>query len=151
MKTILLATFHKAEPAEVLKNRLHQAGMRALHRDESKLQRWGFMTSPAATHKVYVQVDDFVHVGAFEKACQLVEQWDKTDHVLDGAIRCPQCGSTRVEYPQFTRRFVTPMLVELFVSIGLFPKAYYCENCQYTWPKDMKPEPVRDVLGWPKT
>ena len=38
MKTILLATFNEAEPAEALKNRLEQAAIRVLHRDESKLQ-----------------------------------------------------------------------------------------------------------------
>ena len=38
----------------------------------------------------------------------------------------------------------------IFVSLGLFPKEYYCQNCQYTWPKDLKPEQERDVLGWPK-
>ena len=144
MKTIPLATFNEAGPAEALKNRFQDAGVRAIHRDESKLQRFGFMMKPAATQKVVVDLDDF------EKASQLLEQWDKADHVLDGAIRCPQCHSPRVEYPQFTRKFVTPLVVELFVSMGLFPKEYYCQNCQYTWPKDVKPQPDRDVLGWPK-
>jgi hypothetical protein len=144
MKTIPLATFNEAGPAEALKDRFQNAGVRAIHRDESKLQRFGFMTKPAATQKVVVDMDDF------EKATQLLEEWDRTDHVLDLAIRCPQCHSARVEYPQFTRKFVTPIVVELFVSMGLFPKEYYCGNCQYTWPKDVKPEPERDVLGWPK-
>src|SRR5687768_1223 len=105
MKTILLATFDEAEPAEALKNRFQQAGIRSIHRDESKLQRFGFMTSPTATNKVVVDMDDF------EKGGQLLEEWDKTDHVLDRAIRCPQCHSSRVEYPQFTRKFVTPLIV----------------------------------------
>jgi hypothetical protein len=102
------------------------------------------MMAPAATRKVVVDVDDL------ERASELLDQWDRTDHVLDEAVRCPKCHSARVEYPQFTRKFVTPLVVELFVSLGLFPKQYYCQNCQYTWPKDVKPEPERDVLGWPK-
>jgi len=144
MKRMIVATFNEEAPALALKDRLQVAGLRACVKDESKLQRYGFWTSPAATEKVAVDMDDF------EKAIELINAWDKTDHVLEGAIRCPQCGSPRVEFPQFTRKFVTPILVEVFVSLGLFPKEYYCQNCQYTWPKDVKPEPDRDVLGWPK-
>src|SRR5919201_1443947 len=116
MKTIPLATFNETGPSEALKNRLQNAGVRAIHRDESKLQRFGFMTKPSATHKVVVDMDDF------EKASQLVEEWEKTDHVLEKAIRCPECRSPRIEYPQYTRKFVTPLIIELFVSLGLFPK-----------------------------
>jgi hypothetical protein len=138
MKMIPLATFNEAGPAEALKERFQHAGIRAIHRDESKLQRFGFMTRPAATQKVVVDMDDF------EKASQLLEEWDKTDHVLDQAVRCPQCRSARVEYPQFTRKFVTPIVVELFVSFGLFPKNITAPTAS-TWPKDAKPEPERHL------
>jgi DNA-directed RNA polymerase subunit RPC12/RpoP len=70
--------------------------------------------------------------------------------MLEEAIRCPECGSPRVEYPQFTRKFLTPLLVELLISLGAGEKDYYCMDCHYTWPKTVKHEPELDVLGFPK-
>ena len=48
---------------------------------------------------------------------------------------CPECGSFGVEYPQYTRKFFTPLLIEWMSNFGLFEKAFYCRKCHYTWPK----------------
>jgi hypothetical protein len=138
-----VATFEKLEPADTLKNRLEQAGVHAVVHDESWLQRYVFWTQPAATKKVEVDQDDFL------KARHFVEEWDKADGLLREAIHCPECHSSRSEYPQYTRRFFTPIVVELFASLGLFPKEYYCPDCQYTWPKTPEAKPELDELGWP--
>src|SRR6266576_6612913 len=53
------------------------------------------------------------------------------------AIRCPECQSVQVHYPQFAHRSLIPNLMMGFLArIGLIEKEYYCENCHYTWPKD---------------
>jgi hypothetical protein len=138
-----LATFNYLDQAQVLKERLEQAGIRAVIYDDSKLQRFGFLTEPMATKKVEVEPKDF------ESAKRLLNDWDKAEGLLRDAVRCPQCKSSRVQYPQFTRKFITPMVVELFVVIGLFPKEFYCEDCHYTWPKNPTLESEKDRLGWP--
>lgn len=143
MIAINIATFERSEPAETLKQRLASAGLHAIVHDESRLQRFGFMTKPAATKRVEVDQDEF------DKARSLLGDWDKTDGVLREAIHCPQCNSPRVEFPQYTRKFFTPVLVEMFISLGLFPKEYYCQDCQFTWPKDPEVRPELDDLGWP--
>jgi hypothetical protein len=140
---LLLASFNQLEPATALKERLEKAGIHAIVHDETLLQRFGFMTKPAAAEKVEVDEHDYV------TASRLVQEWDKADGALRDAVRCPECQSTRVEYPQYTRKFVTPILVESFISLGLFPKEFYCQDCHYTWPKKASVERERDILGWP--
>jgi len=71
------------------------------------------------------------------------------DGVLARAVVCPQCQSSRVEYPQFTRKFFTPRLGSLLCAIGMLRRGYYCCDCQFTWPAEARIEPERDDLGWP--
>jgi transposase-like protein len=67
-----------------------------------------------------------------------MDEWDKREQVLREAIRCPECNSPRVEYPQYTRKFITPLLIELLISLGIGEKTYYCTDCQYTWRKKVQ-------------
>ena len=140
---LLMASFERVEPATALRERLAKAGINAAVHDETNLQRFWFMTKPAAAEKVHVEKHDY------ERAMRMVKEWDKTEGLLREAVHCPECRSTRVEYPQYTRKFVTPILVEMFISLGLFPKEFYCYDCHYTWPRKEPVEPERDVLGWP--
>ena len=48
-------------------------------------------------------------------------------------IRCPQCGSSNIEYPQMTRKFLTPALMGLLCAPRIIPKEFYCQDCHYTW------------------
>jgi transposase-like protein len=50
-----------------------------------------------------------------------------------GALRCPQCNSTRIEYPQLTRKFLTPALAGILFALKVFPKEFYCQDCHFTW------------------
>jgi hypothetical protein len=64
-------------------------------------------------------------------------EWDASEGILREAIRCPECQSLQVHYPQFAHRSLIPNLMMGFLArIGLIEKEYYCENCHYTWPKD---------------
>ena len=39
-------------------------------------------------------------------------EWEATDPDISAAlVRCPQCSSSNIEYPQMTRKFMTPALV----------------------------------------
>jgi hypothetical protein len=75
---------------------------------------------------------------------------DKSSGVLRDAIRCPECGSSRIEYPQFSRRFTWGAIAAVFADLGFFEKKFFCKHCQYTWPTKVKVEPKRDLLGWPE-
>jgi len=139
----IVATFSNVQKAQVVESRLKQAGISATVDDESKLQRFFFLSNPLASQRVYVDDKDF------EKARQFLREADVTDHVLSGEVRCLQCGSARVDYPQFTRKFMTTTLVELFCLLRLVDKTFYCEDCHYTWPVTVSLRTKVDLLNWP--
>ena len=126
--TITLATFNQTTDAQPIVARLWEAGIRAEIHDESNLERLWLVRKPLAGVRIEIHREDF------DKASRLVQEWDMKEHVLQTAVRCPECGSSRVEYPQFTRKFVTPNLVGLMSAMGLVEKEFYCQDCQNTWP-----------------
>jgi predicted Zn-ribbon and HTH transcriptional regulator len=144
MSKIDLATFNEREKAEQVRKRLEEEGIQAEVYDEGKLQRFWFMSKPLAEKKILVEEDDY------EKARALMDGLDVKEDLLHHAVRCPQCNSPRVQYPQFTRKFLTPTLVEIFCLLRVVDKEFYCEDCQYTWPREEKLSPETDALGWPK-
>jgi len=125
MKPVTVATFSEREKAEPVRQRLEQEGIHAAVHDESRLQRFWFLAEPVAGIHVAVDRKDWDH------ARHLLQRLDKTEHVLRNAVRCPQCNSSRVEYPQFTRKFFTPYIVGMVSE--LFEKDFYCEDCHWTW------------------
>jgi hypothetical protein len=127
-----------------LKRRLEEAGIPATIYDERKLQR-AFL-SPVSLAGIRVRVP---HEN-FGPARALLAEWDKQDGALRDAIHCPQCGSSRVEYPQFTRKFVLPSFGALLCPLGLLEREFYCEDCHYTWPTKVPVPPKLDILGWPR-
>ena len=68
----------------------------------------------------------------FERAQGLLVEWETADPDI-GALRCPQCNSTRIEYPQLTRKFLTPALAGILFALKIFPKEFYCQDCHFTW------------------
>lgn len=151
MKDMTIASFDQRDTAERLRQRLDQAGIECEVFDESKLQKYWFLSKPHAAVKLRVEAADF------DKARQLLNGLDQVEQVLHDAVRCPQCGSSRVEYPQFTRKFVTPTFVEIFCFLHLMEKEFYCEDCQFTWPDHPEKLPPPwdgsqdlDVLGFKK-
>ncbi|MBI3850239.1 MAG: hypothetical protein HY298_08120 [Verrucomicrobia bacterium] len=139
-----LATFNEMDKAVLLKECLDKAGVHAEIYDESKLQKFWFMSESLAGKKIRIDEKDF------ETAKHVLEGLDAREDVLHDSVRCPQCKSPRIEYPQFTRKFITPTLVEIFCTLHLVEKEFYCMDCHFTWPKEEKPLPDLDVLGWPR-
>jgi hypothetical protein len=128
MNGVPLATFHEVEPARQLQQRLQQAGFVASVTDDSNVERFWLMSRPRAAIHVEVNPKEFL------RARRAVEEWHQKDGVLARAVVCPQCQSSRVEYPQFTRKFFTPRLGSLLCAIGMLRRGYYCCDCQFTWP-----------------
>jgi ribosomal protein S27AE len=142
-ETLPVATFNELKPALALREQFAHAGIPALIHDESKLERFWFMTEPLAAIHVEVSQPDFL------KARRLMQEWEPGSDVLKATVRCPECGSSRVEFPQITRKFLMPVVETLFMAVHLIPREYYCEDCHYTWPKEKPVEPERDLLGFP--
>ena len=143
MNTITIATFNQVEPARPLQQRLENAGIHAVIRDESKLQNFVFESESLAGVRVAVSELDA------ERAGRLLAEWDAADHLLEQAVVCPECKSPQVEFPQITRKFLTPALGGLLFKLHIAEKEFYCHNCHHTWPLRVKVEPDMDLLNWP--
>jgi hypothetical protein len=125
---VTIATFNEPEKAKRLKQRFQESGVRADAHNERYLQGVAFMSKPQASAKVMVEDADF------ERAHDLMIEWESSDPEIAAAmIRCPQCGSSNIEYPQMTRKFLTPAVMGLLCAIRIIPKEFYCHDCHYTW------------------
>jgi Putative prokaryotic signal transducing protein len=125
---VTIATFNEPAKARRLKERLQEAGLHADMIDEGHIQKVAFMSKPQANVKVMVEDNDF------EKALDLMVGWESSDpDIASAIIRCPQCGSSRIEYPQMTRKALTPALASVLFALKVFPKEFYCEDCHFTW------------------
>jgi hypothetical protein len=143
MSTMLLATFHDLEPAQLLQQRFQQAGIPATITDESRIQRLWFMSEPLAAIHLEVPGDQYL------EARQLMQLWDTNDGFLRSAVRCPECQSSRIEFPQLTRKFATPGLIGLLMAARIIRREFYCLECQYTWPVSVTLARRLDKFGWP--
>jgi hypothetical protein len=141
---LTIATFNEMEPADRLVTRLREAGYNADLFDESQAQKWLLLS---LTPKAHMRVR--VHKEEGDKAMQLLTEWNNTDGVLRDAVQCPQCTSSRIEYPQFSRRTLMSALPAAAAAIGMIDRQYYCEACGFTWDAEAKVEEDVDVLGWP--
>jgi hypothetical protein len=123
---VTIATYNEPAKAKRLKDKFHDAGVKADLHNEANLQTFAFMSKPQANAKVMVDEADF------ERAQSLMVEWEAADPDI-GALRCPQCNSTRIEYPQLTRKFLTPALAGILFALKVFPKEFYCQDCHFTW------------------
>ena len=144
MEPVTVLTFNEPEQAEPLKRRLEEAGIPAAIYDERRLQKAFLSRDSLAGIRLRVDRKDF------DRARAMLAEWDKQEGVLRDAIHCPDCGSSRVQYPQFTRKFVLPNFGALLCAIGLMEWKFFCQNCQFTWPRKLNLRPDLDVLGWPR-
>jgi putative signal transducing protein len=137
MNMVTVATFNEREKAEPLRQRLEKAGIHAEVHDEHRFEWLWFVFKPLAGIRLKVHKQDF------EAAQKLLNVWDATDGVLRNSVRCPKCKSSRVEYPQFTRKGVLPNFVGLASAFGFIDKEFYCQECQHTWPPVVKDHPPK--------
>jgi hypothetical protein len=142
-----IASFNESAPAEEIASRLRDAGYQAEVRDESNEQKWKlYNLHPKAQIRVIVPESQI------REAEAKLREWDNADGALSAAVRCPECGSARIEYPQFSRRTIMGAFPAALAAAGVIERDFYCEACHYTWPAETPvPEPELDPLGWPKT
>lgn len=116
-----IAIFHGRSDAEALQKRLSESGIGAKVCDCTRIKG------------VRIEVPE----REFERAYDLLLKWDAAEGALRGAIRCPECHSLRIEYPQYTHKSSTPnLLIGLLANIGAMRKEFYCYDCHFTWPKE---------------
>ncbi len=142
---ITVATFNEPEPAEQLATRLREAGVAASVYDESNEQKWKLFNLRPRAH-LRVRVPGQNETGALA----LLAQWDG-DPLLQQAVHCPECGSSRIEFPQFSRRTIMGALPAALAATGVIDQAFFCEACNFTWPAEVAtPGAETDLLNWPK-
>ena len=123
-----VAAYNQVTAARALQSFLKKEGFETRINDERSLQRYWFWTTPQAG--IHVQVPG----GPYEKLRECLETDPVAQAFLQKAIRCPSCNSSRVQYPQMTRKFVLPTLVaHLAVLLRIMERECYCEDCQNTW------------------
>jgi hypothetical protein len=125
-----VALFSNRSKAEPILERLVKAGIQADIRERFPLARLWFVSRRAIGAWLEVPPHDF------ERAERLLHDWDASEGALRDAIRCPECRSLQVEYPQFTENsLLTNFIIGLGAELGLVERDYYCAHCHYTWPK----------------
>ena len=130
MNRVRVALFNDRAAAEPVRRRLLQAGIPAEIHEQLGLARLWFVSNQSAG--VGIEVPGRLA----ETAHQLLRTWDNAEGALSGAIRCPECKSMRVDYPQVTRKSIsTNLVIGLLAGLGLVEKDYYCEGCHCMWPK----------------
>jgi Putative prokaryotic signal transducing protein len=131
MNRIPVALFHDRAEAEPIRQRLAQAGIPAEIHDELRLEKlW-------LTCKEDCGVRLEVPANQFERAEDMLIEWDRREGALRDAIHCPECHSLRVDYPQFTRKsLLTNLAMGIAANVGVVEKEYYCEDCHLTWPRE---------------
>jgi hypothetical protein len=142
---ITVATFNEREPADHIALRLRESGIDAEVYDESNEQKWKlFNLHPRAHMRVRV------HSTEEERAHALLAEW-RGEPALTQAVVCPECHSSRIEFPQFSRRTLLGALPAALAATGVIAQEFYCEACHFTWPAETKAEPELDILNWPKS
>lgn len=125
-----LASFDDPQVAARCCHYLNSQGIETHFYDEGHLQFFLFFSKPQASLKVRVKEEDY------GEAVRLLVDFEQQNPQQATAIySCPDCGSYAVEYPQFSRKFITPLFVEWLSNLGLFKKQCYCRKCHNTWPK----------------
>jgi len=131
MNSIPVALFSNRVKAEPIQQRLSATGITSEIHDELRLEKLWFVPKRGAGSRIEVPGDQF------ERAEQLLLDWDDTENLMRDAIRCPECRSLRVGYPQFARHsLLTNLVAGLMAELGLVEKQFYCEDCHFTWPKE---------------
>jgi mono/diheme cytochrome c family protein len=122
------ALFEDRAEAEPVQQRLRRAGVSAEIHDELGVARLWFVPKRRAGIRIEVPARQ-------AELCRvLLLKWDAQEDVLRKAIRCPECRSLRVDFPQFTRKSVfTNLAIGLMAELGLVEREYYCEDCHCMW------------------
>jgi len=130
MGWLAVALFSGRVGAEPAKKLLAEAGFKTKIQGESWLQFLWFVPRRKAGVWLAVAADEF------ERAESFLRSLDPSHPALAQAIRCPECKSLRVEYPQFAEHsLLTNLALGVAAQTGLVERDYFCEHCHFTWPR----------------
>jgi len=82
--------------------------------------------------------------GSLEARPKLLLEWDASEGILREAIRCPECQSLQVHYPQFAHRSLIPNLMRDFWPNRLDRRRNTIARTVIT--RGQKTEPKRSIL-----
>src|SRR5438105_2034393 len=130
MNTMTVGLFRNHAEAEPVERRLVRQGIKAEIKDHLWWETLWFVSKSSCCNHLEVPA------GQFEAAETVLAELER-EGALQGAIRCPDCGSLRVDYPQFTRKsLLTNFFMGLGAELRLIEKNFYCEDCHFTWPNE---------------
>lgn len=137
-----LATFDHRSPGEQLVSHLAAHAVAAHLRDERRLQRFWFLCHPRAG--IHVDVPESLFHEAQIRLSEWKRQHPARRRIIEHPLECPECGSSRLQYPNMTRYFLLPTLIaHLLTALHVLDVECYCEDCHATWtpqPEDEEPE-----------
>ncbi len=130
MSWVRIALFMEVRAAEFARRRLVEAGIPAeLHHEPAVARLW-FVSNRDSGIRLEVRHADS------EKAIRLLQDSATGPDFLQNAVRCPECGSLRVDYPQFTEKsLLTNVVMGLATEVRLIERDFYCEDCHCLWSK----------------
>ena len=123
-----IASFNEVAHAEALVERLGKEGIEADVHDESDQQKWQLWNlKPRAHLLVRVGVNDEARARA------LLQVWAAEPGNVPGAVRCPECGSFSIEYPQFSRKTLLGALPSALAAAGVIAgkRVTAYEHCRW--------------------
>jgi len=135
-----VAVFEEANDAQVLKACFKQKRIEARTQNDKILRVLMFSCPPRMTYRVQVR-----H-GFYKCAMDSLKVDPRMLACLEKAIRCPVCGSLRVEYPQMTRKSIgATLLLHLGTIFHVIEHGCSCEDCHHIWnlPPKLAPQVQR--------
>ena len=146
---IPIASFDHLPPGQTLVRELTARGFSAALLNETAEQTMKFFTAaPRGQFRVTVPPDRMV--AALEAFGQLTPLPEDQAFAcpLRQVIRYPDCGSTRVEYPQFSRNTIIGALPAVAAAVGMVEPEFFCQACHFTWaPVPTDAPPVADAIS----
>jgi hypothetical protein len=139
MNTIPVALFSDRAEAELVRQRLAELGFEASLSEGTGLTKPWLISDRAGCVRVEVPAQQF------NKAEQFLIEWDAAEGAPRQAIRCPECGSFRVDYPQYAKHsLLTNLTMGLMAQLHFIEREFYCDDCHFTWLKaGTRPSRVR--------
>lgn len=146
---IPIASFDHLPPAQTLVRELTAKGFEAGLLNESAEQAVHFFTTtPRAQFRVTVPPEVMAPALEAFAAMQPLPDDQRLECPVREVIRCPDCGGTRVEYPQFSRNTLVGALPAAAAAVGLVEPQFFCQACHYSWaPTPIERPPIGDAMA----
>ncbi len=121
-----MAVFENVDDGHALETFFKNHRLDARTYDDKWFRYFLFLRPPHMTYRVQVRAN------TFPAATELLER--EAPAVLEKALHCPSCRSLQVNYPQMTRKFITPtVILHLGIIFRVIDHTCYCEHCHEMW------------------